>query len=85
MMRTSARCKVCAGEWPPLTYKDTENLRKFLTDRTKIKSRRQTHLCAYHQGKLKREVKRARILALLPFTTITTKLSPQDIKEIFGD
>jgi small subunit ribosomal protein S18 len=43
-------------------------LRRFLTDRGKIKSRRKTGTCSKHQRRLAIAVKRARHLALLPFT-----------------
>lgn len=51
-----------------ITYKDPETLRRFLTDHGKIRPRRQTGLFAQDQRILAREVKRARHLALLPFT-----------------
>jgi len=43
-------------------------LRRFLTDRGKIRAQRQTGTCARHQRQLARAIKRARHLALLPFT-----------------
>lgn len=48
-------------------YKDVELLRRFLSERGKIRPRRQTGLCARDQRRLARAVKRARHLALLPF------------------
>ncbi|MCZ7545861.1 MAG: 30S ribosomal protein S18 [Anaerolineae bacterium] len=51
-----------------LDYKDPETLRRFITDHGKIRPRRQTGLYARDQRRLAREVKRARHLALLPFT-----------------
>ncbi|MBN1284800.1 MAG: 30S ribosomal protein S18 [Anaerolineae bacterium] len=51
-----------------LTYKDPDTLRRFLTEHGKIRPRRQTGLYAKDQRRLAREVKRARHLALLPFT-----------------
>ncbi len=51
-----------------IDYKDPETLRRFITDHGKIRPRRQTGLYARDQRKLAREVKRARHLALLPFT-----------------
>jgi len=50
-----------------IDYKDVETLRRYLTDRGKIKPRRQTGTCAKHQRKLAVAIKRARHLALLPF------------------
>ena len=51
----------------PKDYKDTELLRKFITERGKILPRRITGLTAKQQRALTTAVKRARILALLPF------------------
>ncbi|MCE7946321.1 MAG: 30S ribosomal protein S18 [Chloroflexi bacterium CFX4] len=48
-------------------YKDIDLLRRFLSDRGKIRPRRQTGLCARDQRRLAVAVKRARHLALLPF------------------
>jgi small subunit ribosomal protein S18 len=49
-------------------YKDVDTLRRFLTDRAKIRPRRQTGLNSKNQRLLSRQIKRARHLALLPFT-----------------
>ena len=51
----------------PIDYKDTELLRKFITERGKILPRRITGLTAKQQRALTTAVKRARFLALLPF------------------
>jgi small subunit ribosomal protein S18 len=55
------------------SYKDVDVLGRFLTDRAKIRPRRQTGLNAKNQRKLAREIKRARHLALLPFTDEQTR------------
>ena len=52
-----------------LDYKDVELLSKFLTEQGKILPRRVTGLTTKQQTKLKEAVKRARILALLPFVS----------------
>lgn len=49
-------------------YKDVDTLRRFMSERAKIRPRRQTALTAKNQRKLAREIKRARHMALLPFT-----------------
>ena len=54
-------------------YKDVDTLQRFLTDRAKIRPRRQTGLNAKNQRKLAREIKRARHLALLPYTDEQTR------------
>ncbi|MDY6938488.1 MAG: 30S ribosomal protein S18 [Cyanobacteriota bacterium] len=51
----------------PIDYKDVDLLRKFITERGKILPRRITGLTAKQQRDLTRSIKRARILALLPF------------------
>ena len=51
-----------------IDYKNAEILRRYLSDRGKIKSRRRSGVCARHQRQLARAIKRARHLALLPFT-----------------
>ncbi len=52
---------------PKLDYKDDEFLRKFLTPQGQILSRRRTGYCTQCQKQLKKQIKRARHLALLPF------------------
>ena len=49
-------------------YKDIGRLRRFISDRGKILPRRVTGNCAKHQRQLTRAIKRARVIALLPFT-----------------
>ena len=61
------QCQFCREGIKVIDYKDVERLRKFLTNRGKIIPRRTTHLCAYHQRKLSKAIKRARQMALLPY------------------
>ena len=61
-------CAFCLDKTRAIDYKDVGTLRRYLTDRGKIKSRRKTGTCAKHQRRLATAVKRARYLALLPFT-----------------
>lgn len=61
-------CPFCKGKTTP-DYKDFENLAKFVTDRAKILGKDRTGVCAKHQRRLALAIKRARHLALLPFTT----------------
>lgn len=61
-------CDFCVENVKHLDYKEYEKLRRFLTERGKIRPRRQTGVCAKHQRVLAQAVKRARHLALLPFT-----------------
>ena len=61
-------CRMCASRTEP-DYKNVAQLKTFIGDRgKKILSRRITKLCAKHQGRMARAIKRARMLALLPFT-----------------
>ena len=66
--RRNKLCNLCLDKVKEVPYKDADLLRRYLTDRGKIRPRRQTGTCAKHQRSLARAVKRARHLALLPFT-----------------
>ena len=59
-------CYMCTGK--DIDYKDVEILRKYINDKGKILPRRVTGACAKHQRHIARQVKRARAIALLPFT-----------------
>ncbi len=61
-------CAFCADKVTKIDYKDHDKLRRFITERGKIRPRRQTGTCAKHQRALAQAIKRARHLALLPFT-----------------
>ena len=61
-------CQFCKDEVQYVDYKDTQMLRKYVTDRGKIKSRRVTGVCTQHQHELATAIKRAREMALLPYT-----------------
>ncbi len=60
-------CYFCAEKIAYIDYKDPELLRRFTTETGKILPRRMTGTCSYHQKQLTKAIKRARILALLPF------------------
>jgi len=59
-------CRFCTQNLR-LDYKDADSLRRFVTERGKILPRRITGTCAKHQRMVSREIKRARVLAVLPF------------------
>ncbi len=61
-------CAFCVEKIEKIDYKDTARLRKFTSDRAKILPRRATGTCAYHQRELTTAIKRARHVALLPYT-----------------
>ena len=62
----STKCLFCDAKKDP-SYKDYENLSKYLSDRGRIFSRERSGVCSKHQRTLASEVKRARFLALLPY------------------
>jgi small subunit ribosomal protein S18 len=57
------------GKLKEISYKDVEFLKRFLNERGKIVSRRVSGVSSAQQRKITRAIKRARILALLPFTS----------------
>ena len=59
-------CRFCSQKLK-IDYKDGDMLRKFITERGKILPRRITGTCAKHQRALAQAIKRARVIALLPF------------------
>lgn len=59
-------CFFCEEKKDP-SYKNYAELERFISERGKIVSRRQTGVCSKHQRMLSREIKRARQLALLPY------------------
>jgi small subunit ribosomal protein S18 len=61
-------CQFCAEKNTVIDYKQVDLLRRFVTEEGKIRPRRQTGTCARHQRALAVEIKRARHVALLPFT-----------------
>ncbi|MBO8127843.1 MAG: 30S ribosomal protein S18 [Peptococcaceae bacterium] len=61
-------CSFCIDKIAIIDYKDINRLKKYITERGKILPRRITGNCAHHQRMLTRAIKRARIMALMPFT-----------------
>ncbi len=62
-------CAFCVDKVDHIDYKDTVRLRKYISERGKILPRRISGNCAKHQRALTLAVKRARQIALLPYTT----------------
>jgi small subunit ribosomal protein S18 len=60
-------CRFCQRNVRTIDFKNVEILRKYVPDRGKISPRRITGTCAYHQRKLSLAIKRARLMALLPY------------------
>lgn len=61
-------CSFCVDKADSVDYKDTAKLRKYITERGKILPRRISGNCAKHQRCLTEAIKRARTIALLPYT-----------------
>lgn len=61
-------CQFCVDRVKDIDYKESARLRRYLSDRGKIEPRRKTGTCAKHQRMLATALKRARHMALLPFT-----------------
>jgi small subunit ribosomal protein S18 len=66
--RPPKTCPFCSAKVKYIDYKQGDQLRRYLTERGKIKARRKIGTCAKHQRRLSLAIKRARHLALLPFT-----------------
>lgn len=60
-------CQFCADKTENIDYKDVETLKKYVTERGKILPKRITGTCAMHQREVTTAIKRARIVALLPY------------------
>ncbi|HMM32479.1 MAG TPA: 30S ribosomal protein S18 [Clostridia bacterium] len=60
-------CGFCVDKVESIDYKDTARLRKYVTERGKIMPRRMSGVCAKHQRELAIAIKRARVVALLPY------------------
>ena len=61
-------CDFCAGKVAYIAFKDVSRLRRYITERGKITPRRMSGTCAKHQRQLAQAIKRARAIALLPYT-----------------
>lgn len=59
-------CYMCTGK--TINYKDVEVLKKYINEKGKILPRRVTGACSKHQREIAEQIKRARAIALLPFT-----------------
>ena len=62
-------CAFCRDKVEQIDYKEFQSLRRYLSDKGKIRSRRITGACRRHQNQLAQAVKRARELALLPYVS----------------
>jgi small subunit ribosomal protein S18 len=68
-IKVQRHCWFCVNNVNAIDYKDVGTLRRYISSFGKIVPRRRSGVCAQHQRKLANAIKRARIIALLPFTT----------------
>ena len=61
------KCYFCTNNYTEIDYKDAQLLRRFTSSYGKIAPRRRSGVCATHQRKLAMAIKRARVMALLPY------------------
>ncbi len=61
------QCHYCVANQHDVDWKDIQTLHKFISSYMKIAPRRRSGLCATHQRKVARAIKRARIMAMMPF------------------
>ena len=60
-------CQCCADKVETVDYKDVEKLKTYITERGKILPKRITGTCSLHQRAVTKAIKRARIVALIPY------------------
>jgi small subunit ribosomal protein S18 len=68
-------CAFCVDHIDHIDYKEPAKLRRYVSDRAKIEPRRKTGTCAKHQRMLTLALKRARHIALLPYTAMHIQLT----------
>jgi small subunit ribosomal protein S18 len=68
-------CSFCVDKVDHIDYKEPAKLRRYVSDRAKIEPRRKTGTCAKHQRMLTLALKRARHVALLPYTAMHIQLT----------
>ncbi|MFA6551459.1 MAG: 30S ribosomal protein S18 [Patescibacteria group bacterium] len=66
-LKKDKQCHFCVNNLRDVDYKDVQLLRRFLNSYSKILPKKRTGVCSKHQRKIATAVKRARILALIPF------------------
>ncbi len=66
-VKKEKKCYFCVNNINEIDYKDAQTLRKFINSYMKILPKKRTGTCAWHQRKLATAIKRARVMALLPF------------------
>ncbi|MBU2566511.1 30S ribosomal protein S18 [Patescibacteria group bacterium] len=66
-MKAHKVCPFCSSSVKEINYKDTDLLRRYVSSFGKIVARKRSGVCMWHQRKLSQAIKRARLMALLPF------------------
>lgn len=66
---SSKQCSFCTSNLKAIDYKEPETLKRFLDPQSRLLPKRRSGVCAAHQRKLARAVKRARTIGLLPYTS----------------
>ena len=74
-------CVFCVDKIQTIDYKDTNKLRRYISERGKILPRRTTGTCAMHQRQLTTAIKRARQVALLPYVLAVSYTHLRDSKK----
>ncbi len=69
--RRHRACPFCTNSALEIDYKDFDLLKRYVSERGKIVARRNSGVCAKHQRRLAKEIKRARFLALIPYVVYT--------------
>lgn len=65
--QTRKTCQFCQDKAEEIDYKDVAKLKRYMTEKGKIIPRRVSGVCARHQRMLTNAIKRARVMALLPY------------------
>jgi len=68
-LKNEKACYFCVNGIKEIDYKDINTIRRFTNTYKKILPRKRTGTCSWHQRKLATAIKRARVMALLPFTS----------------
>ncbi len=69
LLKNKKSCYFCVNNIKEIDYKDPQFLRRFISSYLRILPGKRTGVCSKHQRKLATAIKRARIMALLPFTS----------------
>jgi len=64
------QCYFCQNNIKKIDFKNTEIIVRFMSDMHKIRPKRKTGVCSKHQKKLVKAIKRARYMALVPYTNL---------------